>query len=69
MNTDDLLSRAENGLKSLNLSEKYTDSALKWLGNWLTDTSFKDYVAQIGHLIKTENWNTLIHFPSSIINL
>ena len=60
MDVDDLLSKAENGLKSLNLSEKYTESALKWLGSWLTDTSFKDYVAQIVHLIKTENWNFLL---------
>ncbi|MEJ2282991.1 MAG: phospho-sugar mutase, partial [Desulfobacterales bacterium] len=32
----------------------------KWLRIWLTDKTFKDYVAQIEHLIKTENWNVLL---------
>ena len=53
MNMDGLLTRAENGFDSLKVSKKYVDSALKWLKIWLTDDSFNDYVAQIGHLIKT----------------
>ena len=60
MNVDGLLTNAENGLNSLGVSKKYVDSALKWLRIWLTDKTFKDYVAQIEHLIKTENWNFLL---------
>ena len=43
MNADGLLTKAEKGLDSLNVSKKYTDSALKWLKSWLTDNSFKNY--------------------------
>jgi phosphoglucomutase/phosphomannomutase len=60
MNVDALLTNAENGLNSLGVSKKYVDSAVKWLRIWLTDKAFKDYVAQIEHLIKTENWNVLL---------
>jgi phosphoglucomutase/phosphomannomutase len=60
MNVDGLLKDAENGLESLNVSKKYSDSALKWLKIWLTDNAFKDYAAPIAHLIKTENWNFLL---------
>src|SRR5210317_668386 len=55
-----LLDKTENGFNSLEVSEKYVNSALKWLKIWLTDDPFNDYVAQIGHLIKTENWNVLL---------
>ena len=60
MNVDGLLAKTEDGLDSLNVSKKYTDSALKWLGVWLTDEAFEEYAAQIEHLIKTENWNFLL---------
>ncbi len=60
MNVDGLLTKAGNGLNSLNVSKKYTDSALKWLKSWLTESDFKDYVPQIEHLIKSENWNFLL---------
>jgi len=60
INRDDLLTEAESGFEGLKISQKYVDSALKWLKIWLTDDSFNDYVAQIGHLIKTENWNFLL---------
>ena len=60
MKVDGLLTKAENGLNSLSVSKKYTDSALKWLRIWLTENAFKDYAAQIEHLIKTENWNFLL---------
>ena len=60
MNVDGLLAKAEDGLDSLNVSKKYTDSALKWLGVWLTDEAFEEYAAQIEHLIKTENWDFLL---------
>ena len=60
MNVDGLLAKAEDGLDSLNISKKYTDSALKWLRIWLTDEAFEEYVAQIQYLIKTENWDFLL---------
>ena len=60
MNVDGLLTKAGNGLKSLNVSKKYTDSALKWLKIWLTESDFEDYVPQIEHLIKSENWNFVL---------
>jgi phosphoglucomutase/phosphomannomutase len=55
-----MLTKAGNGLNSLDVSKKYTDSALKWLKSWLTDSDFKDYVPQIEHLIKSENWSFLL---------
>jgi len=60
MNVDGLLTKAENGLDSLKVSQKYVDSALKWLRIWLTESSFKDYTAQIEYLINAENWNFLL---------
>ena len=60
MNRDDLLTHAKSGFDSLEVSKKYVDSAMKWLKVWLTDDAFSDYVPQITHLIKTENWNFLL---------
>jgi phosphoglucomutase/phosphomannomutase len=55
-----LLERTRFGFKSLNIAEKYKESALKWLEVWLTDTMFKDYVAQINYLIEQKNWDFLL---------
>ena len=60
MNRDGLLTQAKGGFDSLEVSKKYVDSALKWLKIWLTDDAFSDYVPQIAHLVKTENWNFLM---------
>jgi phosphoglucomutase len=60
INRDDLLAKAKSGFDSLEVSQKYLDSALKWLEVWLTDDAFKDYTAQIEHLINAENWNFLL---------
>ncbi len=60
MNVDGLLTEAEKGFNSLKVSKKYVDSALHWLRIWLTEDSFNEYVPQISHLIKTENWNFLL---------
>jgi phosphoglucomutase len=60
INRDDLLAKAESGFEGLEVSKKYLDSALKWLEVWLTDDAFKDYTAQIEHLINAENWNFLL---------
>ena len=55
-----LLKEAKAGYRTLNVSEKYVDSALKWLEVWLTDRTFEDYVPQIRHLIKSAKWNFLL---------
>ncbi|MBW2428461.1 MAG: phospho-sugar mutase [Deltaproteobacteria bacterium] len=55
-----LLKEAKAGYRTLNVSEKYVDSALKWLEVWLTDHTFEDYVPQIRHLIKSGKWNFLL---------
>ncbi|MBT8364091.1 MAG: phospho-sugar mutase [Deltaproteobacteria bacterium] len=55
-----LLKEAKAGYRTLNVSEKYVDSALKWLEVWLTDHTFEDYVPQIRHLIDSGKWNILL---------
>ena len=59
-NVDGLLTQAKSGIDSLGVSKKYVDSAMKWLGIWLTDDVFSDYVPQIKHLIKAKNWEFLL---------
>ena len=59
-NVDGLLTQAKSGIDSLEVSKKYVDSAMKWLGIWLTDDVFSDYVPQIKHLIKAKNWEFLL---------
>jgi len=60
INAHALLNKTENGFKRLAVSEKYVNSALKWLKIWLTDTSFKDYVPQIAYLIEMGKWKFLL---------
>ena len=55
-----LLKKAEQGFGKLKVSEKYIDSAFKWLKVWLTDDAFKGYAPQIGHLIESEKWEILL---------
>jgi phosphoglucomutase len=59
-NANALLNKTKHGFNSLEVSEKYVNSALKWLATWLTDDAFKDYVPQIAYLIKKEKWNFLL---------
>ncbi len=59
-NANALLNKTEHGFNSLEVSEKYVDSALKWLATWLTDDSFKDYVPQITYLIEKQKWDFLM---------
>ena len=60
INSKALLDKTENGFKSLAVSKKYVNSALKWLETWLTDDSFKDYVPQIAYLIEAKKWEFLL---------
>jgi len=60
MNTDALIAKAKDGFDTLDVSEMYISSALKWLDLWLTDEAFADYVAQIQYLIDEAKWNFLL---------
>ena len=60
MNADSWIARAKNGFKELDVSEKYINSALKWLDLWLTDPSFSEYVRQIQYLIENGRWDFLL---------
>jgi phosphoglucomutase/phosphomannomutase len=60
MNTNTLMAKAKDGFGSLEVSEKYTDSALKWLAVWLTDSAFDEYVPQIRYLVEKGRWNFLL---------
>jgi phosphoglucomutase/phosphomannomutase len=55
-----LLKKTKQGFGTLKVSEKYTDSAVKWIEIWLADDAFKDYVPQIEYLIESEKWNFLL---------
>jgi len=60
MNTGDLLNDTRSGFQTLDISEKYRRSALKFLETWLTETMFSEYVPQIQHLIESEKWELLL---------
>ncbi len=60
MDTEALLKHAKKGFANLEVSEKYTRSALRWLEIWLTDNVFTGYVPQIQFLIENEKWNFLL---------
>lgn len=58
--TADLMEKAITGLKSLDIQEKYINSALKELQIWFTDDVFKEYVPQITYLIESRKWDFLL---------
>ena len=60
MNTNTWAAKAKDGLNTLDVSEKYINSALKWLDVWLTDPAFSEYVPQIQYLIENGRWNFLL---------
>jgi phosphoglucomutase/phosphomannomutase len=60
MNTKTWAAKAKDGFNTLDVSEKYINSALKWLGVWLTDQAFSEYVPQIQYLIENGRWNFLL---------
>ena len=47
MNTKEWTAKAKDGFNTLDVSQKYITSALKWLEVWLTDQAFSEYVPQI----------------------
>jgi len=60
LNSNSLVEIATKGFKTLNISEKYIQSAIHFLSIWLTDGQFKDYVPQISYLIESKNWDFLL---------
>ena len=55
-----LLEKARDEFKTLDIAEKYKNSALEHLETWLTDNTFKEYVPQITYLIESEKWDFLL---------
>ena len=60
MNTKTWTAKAKDGFNTLDVSEKYINSALKWLDIWLTDQACREYVPQIQYLIENGRWNFLL---------
>jgi phosphoglucomutase len=60
MNTNTWTAKAKDGFNTLDISQKYIDSALKWLDVWLTDQAFSEYVHQIQYLIENGRWDFLL---------
>ncbi|MCP4105735.1 MAG: phospho-sugar mutase [Desulfobacteraceae bacterium] len=56
----DMIKKAEHGFKTLDLPDKYVNTALKWLEVWLTDKMFEDYVPQLAYLIESGKWDLLL---------
>ena len=55
-----LLQETRDGFQTLKISQKYANSALKWLEVWLTEEAFEGYVQQIAYLISAQKWNILL---------
>jgi phosphoglucomutase/phosphomannomutase len=60
MNAKTWTAKVKEGFNTLDVSEKYINSALKWLDIWLTDQAFREYVPQIQYLIENGRWNFLL---------
>jgi phosphoglucomutase len=58
--TKSLLKTVEEGFKTLSVSEQYKSSALHNIKTWLTDPQYKEYSAQIKHLIENKYWDYLL---------
>ena len=54
------VAKAKDGFNTLEVSEKYIRSSLKWLEIWLTESAFSEYVPQIQYLIENGRWNFLL---------
>jgi phosphoglucomutase len=60
MNANTWTAKAKDGFNTLEVSQKYINSALKWLDVWLTDQAFSEYVGQIHYLIEKGRWDFLL---------
>lgn len=52
--------KARQGFDTVNVSPDQRESALRWLGLWLKENPFCDYVPQIQYLIDRGEWDFLI---------
>ena len=55
-----LLEKTKAGFNTINVAEKYKQSALQWIEIWLTEKPFIDYVPQIKALIEKKDWEFLL---------
>ena len=55
-----LLAKAKAGFDTIKVGNSYKDTALTNLEVWLTNPDFKNYQAQIKHLIESEHWDYLL---------
>lgn len=60
LNYQTRVEKAKKGFEPLDLPAHFKTDALKWLGIWLKEDIFNDYVPQIEHLIETEQWDFLL---------
>jgi len=55
-----LYEKAREGILSVNLNDKYKNSALENLASWIRQEEFSDYLPQIAYWIENQKWNLLI---------
>jgi phosphoglucomutase/phosphomannomutase len=60
MQQSPIIELAEKGFDTLDINRKFKDSALQWLNVWLTEKMFSEYVLQIEHLIRSNQWEELL---------
>lgn len=60
MDTDSLLEKVSKGFSSLQLDNKYKESALLNIKKWITDPQFAEYKDQVVHLIENSDWDYLL---------
>jgi len=53
MNTKNLLEKSNRGFKTLKIDQKFKDSALLHLEEWLSQDLYKDYRPQVEHIINS----------------
>ncbi|MBN1168394.1 phospho-sugar mutase [Candidatus Woesebacteria bacterium] len=56
----DLLSNVRTGFKKLNVEEKYKKAAIDNIKEWLEKDTYKEYLPQIKHIIKNQEWDYLL---------
>lgn len=60
MDINNLIEKVKIGFKSLEVDQKYKDTALKNINTWLTDQMFISYKPQIEYLINSSDWDYLL---------
>lgn len=60
MNLDELLLKVNEGFRTLNLDQKYKDSAVNFIKQWLEDQEFNEYRPQLEHIINNSDWDYLL---------